>query len=1022
MNYDVFLSCKSEDYKIAEEVYQYLTDNGFHVFLSSKELRRMKDSEYMDAISDALDSAYHLIVLSSSASNIKSKWVKFEWSSFLNEVLSERKKGQIMTLVNNIFVAELPIQLRHYEMFHLDDYKERILSYIETPDYIQRRLEAEERKKMEAERRRIEEEKMEPKLYDVFISYSWNDVDVAKEIFEAIINAGLKCCFDKETFHGGADFPKVTAANICKSDVFLYLGSKSSFSSGWAPDEVAFAKSRKKREKLLYYSIDNNKMPDWLDLAFAASNRRNIYEHPYRSVLIEDIRKMLGDSSEKVISGTSQYSLSNKEFPLLNELKLRAEQGAYREEELYKSANKLLGSIIPSYDYGKDVEQFVIQLLGENRICSTGKFPLPTRDIFLLCVSIRLYLCKKNLLEQNRELIHSDDLWNDIISLCCQSTNEGSGIKSSRHSDNSYSYAFVSDILCLVKTIYGYREKTWVNISNREHVIVELAEDKSIRFSSYCKDPNDYYLMENHVNEVKQVINDLYCKTENFKQCYQLLFKVYPAELSITYDDTKYKIKDGTQITLDQANILKLLTGVNLYQNPYACLRELYQNSLDACRRRLCAIDNRINRGRIAFGIKKDELQGTYLYCYDNGVGMDEYVIENYLLRIGNSYYKSDDFQKERMGMSTDFVPISQFGIGIISCFMIASRIEIITKSTKSHSQTMFFCINDIQGNIYYDRNVPQEESDLVRQGGTVVRILLKEPYASEICNNKISKLWKTYIGHPYSNFYNEYGNILDNSYSIGSENKLCKQYESYNYHLFTILSSFICRYPDNIDVVLESNNNNPSETNLMRQPFALKKGDLGFTLDDAHLLSDNISKYSFEIRWEWCTIYHMDRIQYEDVFFYPIVILPTRNFFIEKKKNRGFYDDFFDQINMDTNVHDGGLPSSYVVGHGITVDGIFVESSKPSITNYGLLDYTGKNKPVLSVDRIKIIQYPDNNDVILETIECLFKQKYQELIAKHVNQYHLDNVTKECVERLHFHIFNSYQKEDSSTIRHLRI
>lgn len=57
MNYDVFLSCKSEDYKIAEEVYQYLTENDFHVFLSSKELRKMKDSEYMDAISNALDSA-----------------------------------------------------------------------------------------------------------------------------------------------------------------------------------------------------------------------------------------------------------------------------------------------------------------------------------------------------------------------------------------------------------------------------------------------------------------------------------------------------------------------------------------------------------------------------------------------------------------------------------------------------------------------------------------------------------------------------------------------------------------------------------------------------------------------------------------------------------------------------------------------------------------------------------------------------------------------------------------------------
>ena len=159
MNYDVFLSCKSEDYKIAEEVYQYLTENDFHVFLSSKELRKMKDSEYMDAISNALDSAYHLIVLSSSASYIKSKWVKFEWVTFLNELLSERKKGQIMTLVDNISVEELPIQLRHYEVFHLNDYKDKIVSYIETPDYIQRRSEAEELKKQRAERKKIEEKK-----------------------------------------------------------------------------------------------------------------------------------------------------------------------------------------------------------------------------------------------------------------------------------------------------------------------------------------------------------------------------------------------------------------------------------------------------------------------------------------------------------------------------------------------------------------------------------------------------------------------------------------------------------------------------------------------------------------------------------------------------------------------------------------------------------------------------------------------------------------------------------------------
>ena len=181
-----------------------------------------------------------------------------------------------------------------------------------------------------------------------------------------------------------------------------------------------------------------------------------------------------------------------------------------------------------------------------------------------------------------------------------------------------------------------------------------------------------------------------------------------------------------------------------------------------------------------------------------------------------------------------------------------------------------------------------------------------------------------------------------------------------------------------------------------------------------------------------------MERIRYEDVCFYPIVILPTKNFVFEKKLITGHSEDYFIRTNTEgnwvpsafwdnhdkyhTKVHDGGLPSSYVVGHGITVDGIFVESSKPDIISYGILDYSGKNKPDLSVDRIKVIRYPDNNDVILETIEYLFRQKYQELVEKHVNQYHLDNATKECVERLSFHSYASYQEEASSSIRHLRI
>lgn len=158
MEYDVFISCKSEDYIYAEQVYNYLKQKGFLVFLSSKELERMKDSEYMDAISDALDSAYHLIVFSTSKENVVSKWVKFEWSTFLNEILSGRKEGQILTILRKMSVPDLPIQLRRYESFTNEDYVDKILSYVETPSYIRRKQEEEEKARLEEEKRKREKE------------------------------------------------------------------------------------------------------------------------------------------------------------------------------------------------------------------------------------------------------------------------------------------------------------------------------------------------------------------------------------------------------------------------------------------------------------------------------------------------------------------------------------------------------------------------------------------------------------------------------------------------------------------------------------------------------------------------------------------------------------------------------------------------------------------------------------------------------------------------------------------------
>ena len=80
--YDVFISSKSEDYHLAEKVYDFLTNKGLSVFLASKILEKLGESEYASKIDEVLDNSTHLIVVSSKLDYINSKWVKYEWRLF----------------------------------------------------------------------------------------------------------------------------------------------------------------------------------------------------------------------------------------------------------------------------------------------------------------------------------------------------------------------------------------------------------------------------------------------------------------------------------------------------------------------------------------------------------------------------------------------------------------------------------------------------------------------------------------------------------------------------------------------------------------------------------------------------------------------------------------------------------------------------------------------------------------------------------------------------------------------------
>jgi molecular chaperone HtpG len=122
---------------------------------------------------------------------------------------------------------------------------------------------------------------------------------------------------------------------------------------------------------------------------------------------------------------------------------------------------------------------------------------------------------------------------------------------------------------------------------------------------------------------------------------------------------------------LDQEKILKLLTGHTLYNDSRVAIREVLQNALDAVRfRKYSHPGEPMGKIEIIWMSKERKLT-----IRDTGTGMTQDTIEKFLLNVGSSYYQSETVLREYAGFSS----ISRFGIGVLSTFMIADEVQILT-------------------------------------------------------------------------------------------------------------------------------------------------------------------------------------------------------------------------------------------------------------------------------------------------------------------------------------------------------
>jgi molecular chaperone HtpG len=126
--------------------------------------------------------------------------------------------------------------------------------------------------------------------------------------------------------------------------------------------------------------------------------------------------------------------------------------------------------------------------------------------------------------------------------------------------------------------------------------------------------------------------------------------------------------------------IIDLLSN-HLYSGPQIYLRELLQNGVDAIQARTYL--DPAHRGEITLELITPRPPAPPTLAFvDNGVGLTEDAIHRFLATIGESSKRGPHWDRP-----TDF--LGQFGIGLLSCFVVSDEIVVLTRSAKTPGPTI---------------------------------------------------------------------------------------------------------------------------------------------------------------------------------------------------------------------------------------------------------------------------------------------------------------------------------------------
>ncbi len=189
------------------------------------------------------------------------------------------------------------------------------------------------------------------------------------------------------------------------------------------------------------------------------------------------------------------------------------------------------------------------------------------------------------------------------------------------------------------------------------------------------------------------------------------------------------------KINVSVENIFPLIKKF-LYSDHEIFLRELVSNATDATLK-LKHLTN-IGEAKVEYGnpiieVKIDK-DAKKLHIIDQGLGMTAEEVEKYINQV--AFSGAEEFLEKYKDSAKDSGIIGHFGLGFYSAFMVAEKVEIITKSFKDEPAAHWICDGSPEFTL--------EKSDKTSRGTEII-LHIAEDSLEFLEENKIAGLLEKY-------------------------------------------------------------------------------------------------------------------------------------------------------------------------------------------------------------------------------------------------------------------------------------